>query len=247
MIPIGFIGLFLLFLFYKIKIHDNPVNVKYFLMGLFLPSIDFFLNVFLSLDYSFSSSLFTIPKSIYLFHSIFMILLFILLNNILAIIYKRGSSQKDTISILFGFLFYLILEVLFTSNNVYIFWPIMDYELKIQGLSLLPYIDISTYKILIILITIEIFSHFLISKLLCNILLEDNLKSEKFLIVYLWNKTLKKLNILFITMGFLFMVGFLSNKNILLFIYMLFYTLSTARYLSVTLKLNLGNQIARSH
>ena len=113
-------------------------------MGLFLPSIDFFLNVFLSLDYSFASSLFTIPKSIYLFHSIFIILLIILLNNILAIMYKRGSSQKDTTSILFGFLFYVLLEVLFTSNNVYIFWPIMDYELKIQGLSLLP-IDINTY------------------------------------------------------------------------------------------------------
>ena len=63
-------------------------------------------DVFLSLDYSFSSSLFTITKSIYLFHSIFMILLFILLNNILSFIHKKGSSQKDTSSILFGFLFF---------------------------------------------------------------------------------------------------------------------------------------------
>ena len=105
MIPSGFIGLFLLFLFYKIKIYYNRVNVKYFLIGLFIPSIDFFLNVFLSLDYSFTSTLLTISKSTHLFHSIFTISLFILLNNILAIIFSKKTSQNNIPSILLGFLF----------------------------------------------------------------------------------------------------------------------------------------------
>ena len=122
MIPIGFIGLFLLFLFYKIKIYYNQVNVKYFLIGLFIPSIDFFLNVFLSLDYSFTSTLLTISKSTHLFHSIFTISLFILLNNILAIIFSKKTSQNNIPSILLGFLFYIFLEILFTSNYIYIFW-----------------------------------------------------------------------------------------------------------------------------
>lgn len=246
MIPIGFIGLFFLFFFYKIKFYNKRVNVKYFLIGLFLPSIDFFLNVFLSLDYSFSSTLFNISKSIYIFHSIVMISLFILLNNILLIIFNKKTSQNVIASILIGFLFHLLLEILFTSNYVYIFWPIMDYELKIPGISILPNYDIDTFKIILILITIEIFSHFLISKLLCNIILDDKPKVEKFLIVYNWNRALTKLNILIIALGFFIMVEFLSNKNILLFIYILFYTLSTAKYLTVILKLNLGNRIARS-
>ncbi len=246
MIPVGFIGLFLFFISYKISLNYYSINIKYFYIGLFLPLTDFILKVFLSIDFSFSNTLIAHHKSIYFFHSIFTISIIILLFNIFGIFLKKKIPKSFNSSFLFGYLFYILLEILFTSNTVYVFWPIIDYELEIKSVSILAFIDTDIFDTILIFITIEIFNYFLISKFLYNIILDSNLSSKKFLTLYKWSKILKRINIILITIGFLFMIDFLINKNILLFIYILVYTLSTVRYLAIILKLNLGSLIARS-
>tara|TARA_Y100000766_G_scaffold256378_1_gene243129 strand:+ start:170 stop:685 length:516 start_codon:yes stop_codon:yes gene_type:complete len=170
----------------------------------------------------------------------------VLVINVFSIFFNKKSPKIINSSLLFGFIFYIFLEILFTSNIVYIFWPIIDHELEIKPVSLLSFIKIDIFNMILFFITIEIFNYFLMSKFLYNVILDNNLGSEKFLTIYKWNKFLKKINILVLIIGFMVISDFLINKNVLLFIYILFYTLSTARYFVIILELNLGSHIARS-
>ena len=246
MIPLSLVGLIIFFFIYKVKLFSNPSFVAMFSFGLFIPSLDFLVNIFLSIFLTMDIENIKYSYSQHVFHSIFTIIFIILLISILSELFNKRISSSFYKHILIGFFLYIALEAFFTKNIIYLFWPIIDSDLKI---NIIPILEISFnmnyYDFIFLFISLELIIYFLISKFLSDMSITRNLSSYNFLIINKWSGFQKKINLIIIVLGVIVICHFYINKNILLFLYIVLYTLSTVKYLSIIFKLNIGVKVAR--
>jgi len=248
MIPIGLIGFVLFFSNYRIKYFLDPASIKFVILGFSIPSFDFINKIALSI-YSYSSfSIIQNTSAPYYFHSLWTIVLILLLLKTLLEVFNKKIPASMYTSTMTGYFLYIILEIIFTSNNIYIFWPIVDSNLDITFKSILgPTIESNFYNFVFLFIAFELFLFFMLSKLLSDLTLDGFFSKDNFLKINRWYQFQKKTILVTIVLGFLIINGFYINKNLLLSIYMLIYILSAIRYLIIIFKLNLGVKAARTN
>ena len=248
MIPVSLLGFGLFLIKHKSNYFLNPAIIKAIILGFSLPSFDFMIKIILSIYYNFTFSISDYFLNIPYFHSIFTITLLLLLIKTVSEFLNKKISNSTYTGVMTGYFLYVFLELLFVSNSLYIFWPIIDSDLAMPFRSLLGVaIESQFYNFVFLFISLELFLFLLVSKLLTELAVKGFLYKDNFLAINRWHKFQKKLFIATIIIGIIIVSEIYINKNLLLSIYMLFYILSTIQYLIIILNLNLGVKAARTN
>ena len=246
MIPVSLLGLVLFYIKHQKKSFLNSIIIKSAIIGFLIPSLDYIIKLILSF---FSNSInlndnHSIDGSF--FHSIFTFTFILLLIKIIVEYYKKENSNFMYIGMIMGYFSYIFIELSLVSKYVYIFWPIADIDLFLKFEPLLiSDINENFQKFAIFFLTLEFLFFYLFGKLLNEVAIKDFLSKKDFLKINRWTNFQKNLFKISFFFTMLVIIEFYINKNLLLFIYMLFYTLSTIQYLIIVLNFNLEVKTAR--
>ena len=217
MILIGFTASIFIIILKKI-FNISHLSRKFFILGLFTPSIGYCLNTYLSICSVENFNLL-------IFNSLFLITFFLILIYIYSE-YKKNLQYKIIGRAFFlGFLIHSFLGYLFWPEPLNLFWPINDYDLKFSLFNnLFLKNNPNSNTIYSIYFIIEFSSLFFYGKLLMHKLVKKSGTAEDISRI---GKLLKIQKYLFLILLFIFFVIYamqILSIDIFLMIFLIFYS-----------------------